>query len=152
MFQGLSALASILLIARVVAPALIRYLALGAIIRTVLSLIGGILTSPWTWIGAVIASASFPDFIGSIMELVGAGLIRIATITFHALNSIMKGTGIGVDYESLTQLTNEMIAQLPTSFIEIGGYFHFVSLLGVITSTLAVCATVNVISSLVRRY
>lgn len=143
---------SILNALKAMLPAVLRIGSLFPFLTKLLGLAGRFFLSPVGWIVTAVTASIFPQVLGVVMQMIGIGALKMAFIMYNIMNNMISGTSINTDYTSVTELMEEAVNQLPDTFIAVGSYFHFISILGLILSTITICAIVNTIASLVRRH
>lgn len=153
MIQAIGLIAAIAVRFRSIAPILGRFLRSSGVLVTAAKYIGKFMLSPMSWFALVIGSALFPQVIGSITQLVGIGLIKMAMVSFRFLSTLINtSTNIEGDYQTVTQELGNAIQGLPPQMISIMGQLGIVSLLGTIFLTMVTVGIMFTLASIVRRY
>lgn len=138
---------------RAIVPMLGRFLRSSTVLVSVARGLKFLMTNPAGWIALVLTSTLFPSIVGSITQLVGIGLIKLAIISFRLLSNIISSnTNLNTDYTSLNNELGNAIEGLPPQMLAIMGQLGIVSLLGTIFLTMVTVATMFTIASVVKRY
>lgn len=144
---------SILMLLKSILPALSRFLKYTPVLVKAGRIIIKVLSNPLALFGLVLTASWFPNFVQSVMQIIGVGLIKIGMITMRFIwNLIPSSTPQQADYTNLTQELSNSISGIPAPVLAVMAQLGVVPLLGEVVMTLVTIALMHTIARLVRNY